>query len=68
MAGGMAGLALGTMAITPLLRIAPASIPNIAGTQLDTRVLLFALAHPSSQACCSDWRRQCGRFAPAVIL
>ncbi len=41
--GGGAGLALGTWAIKPLLRLAPESIPNLENTRLDTTVLLFAL-------------------------
>ncbi|HLJ50627.1 MAG TPA: ABC transporter permease [Bryobacteraceae bacterium] len=41
--GGGAGLALGTWAVKPLLRLAPESIPNLENTRLDAAVLLFAL-------------------------
>ncbi|HUB84022.1 MAG TPA: ABC transporter permease [Bryobacteraceae bacterium] len=42
LAGGAAGLAFALGALRALLRIAPSSIPRLAETQLDWRVLLFA--------------------------
>jgi len=42
--GGVLGVVIASWAIGPLLRLAPAAIPRLADTRIDTGVLLFALA------------------------